>query len=135
MLFIKSMLRYYDNFFNSLGSAIALEFFSSSGKHTEQNQNLPNLEAVATPLVPKASLKNNVTYWRRCILSGCRSGNSEYPDIPAILGLVGRAPQRPKSATYFFASPEWKGGGDGSLTGTPVNSQRQNNRPMIEEGV
>jgi hypothetical protein len=51
------MLRYYDFFFKSLGSAIALVFFSSSGKKTDQNQDSFSLEALPSPSVPKGSLK------------------------------------------------------------------------------
>ena len=39
---------------------------------------------------------------RRCIPFGCRCKISEYPYISAILRLVGRAFQGPKSPTYFF---------------------------------
>ncbi|MGB5620644.1 MAG: hypothetical protein WBM78_27630 [Desulfobacterales bacterium] len=51
-------------------------------------------------------LKNNLYFGPRCIPSGCRCKISVYPDIPAILRLVGRVPQRPQLPTYFFASPQ-----------------------------
>jgi hypothetical protein len=54
------MLRYYDCFFNSLGSANSLVFFSSSGKKTDQNQDSFSLEALPTPSVPQGPFKNYV---------------------------------------------------------------------------
>jgi len=41
-----------------------------------------------------------------CSAAGAKS--QEYPDIPAILRLAGRAPQHPKSPTYFYTSPKDK---------------------------
>jgi hypothetical protein len=57
-------------------------------------------------LPPKGSLKNNLPFWTPMHPVRLRCKISEYPDIPAILRLAGRAPQRPKSPTYLFASPE-----------------------------
>jgi len=54
----------------------------------------------------KGSLKNNLAFWTPMHPVRLRCKTSEYPDIPAVLRLAGRAPQPPKSPTYFFASPK-----------------------------
>jgi hypothetical protein len=46
--FLELILRYYGCFFNSLDSVMALVFFSSSGKNSDQNQDPSSFEAVAT---------------------------------------------------------------------------------------
>jgi hypothetical protein len=56
-------------------------------------------------LQPQGLLKNSLPFLTPMHPVRLRCKISENPDIPAILRLAGRAPQRYKSPTVFFASP------------------------------
>jgi len=60
---------------------------------------------VLDPLLGWDALKNHLPFLAPMHPGRLRCKISEYPDIPVILRLAGRAPQRPKSPTYIFASP------------------------------
>jgi hypothetical protein len=60
------ILRYYSCFFNSLGCAIALVFFSSSGKNTDQNQDPSSFEALAPPPVRQLGLSRYFSDFTPC---------------------------------------------------------------------
>jgi len=107
------ILRYYGRFFNSLDPAIVLVFFSSSGKNVGQNQDPSSvLDRSATA---GATTRNLQVFLRVFAFSAGRLNAQNHHLI-------------------FYDRPEWKAGGGGSLSGSPVTSHHQYNRPMLEEG-
>jgi len=53
----------------------------------------------------KGSLKNNFTFYALMHPAWLRCENSEYPDIPTLSRLAGRALQRLKIANLFLREP------------------------------